>query len=86
MKKTIIFFLIIGIILIISSLDYNSQITKEIEIVEDDGEILVPITAHLISDRTQEFTTDRDPKNIKNLFEEANRIWSPAQIKFVVEY
>ena len=50
----------------------------------DKDEILVPVSVHLVDDDTVQFRTKRDIDNIGRIFEEVNRIWAKAQIRFIV--
>ena len=44
----------------------------------------LPVNVHLVDDPTGQFTTARDIDEITGIFEEVNRIWKTAQIKFVL--
>jgi len=48
-----------------------------------EGIIELPVIVHLVDDPTGRFTTARNVNEIPGIFEEVNRIWSPAQIRFV---
>ncbi|MFQ5531205.1 MAG: matrixin family metalloprotease, partial [Candidatus Nanoarchaeia archaeon] len=50
----------------------------------DNDIITVPVSVHLVDDRTQQFTTSRNLEDINRIFNEVNRIWSQGQIYFVV--
>jgi len=45
--------------------------------------IELPVTVHLVDDPTGQYTTARNVNEIAGIFEEVNRIWEPAQIRFV---
>lgn len=45
--------------------------------------IELPVTVRLVDDPTGPFTTARNVNEIAGIFEGVNRIWEPAQIRFV---
>lgn len=45
--------------------------------------IELPVIVHLVDDPTGQYTTARNVNEIAGIFEEVNRIWLPAQIRFV---
>jgi len=44
--------------------------------------IELPVNVHLVNDPAGQFTTTRDEDEITRIFQEVNRIWEPAQIRF----
>ena len=42
------------------------------------------VNVHLVDDPAGKFTTTRDNNEITRIFEEVNRIWKPAQIRFIL--
>jgi len=44
--------------------------------------IELPVNVHLVDDPQDRFTTTRTDNEIPTMFNEINRIWTPAQIKF----
>ena len=55
--------------------------------IDENGleQIMIPVKVHLVSESSGQYTSIRDEKNIERLFEQANRIWLKAGIKFVAE-
>src|SRR3989344_1265071 len=74
----------LGIILLLAGVGllYFNYDTEYI--AYDKDEILVPISVHLVDDGTVQYTSSRDIDDIYRIFEEVNRIWGQAQIKFIV--
>lgn len=46
--------------------------------------IELPVRIHLINDTQNKFTTTRTENDIRAMFDEINRIWTPAQIRFKI--
>jgi len=57
------------------------------EVVEEsiDDSIVIGVKVHILKDSSGLYSTQRDEANIRTLFSEANRIWSPSKISFVVK-
>jgi hypothetical protein len=70
---------IVAIIVIIVHINSNTGY-----VVYDRDEIIIPVSVHLVDDRTVQYTTDRDVDDIYRVFEGVNRIWSQGQIRFIV--
>lgn len=72
--RFILFVVIIAIILTISF--QNSS--------ENNSEISIPVKIHVIEDESGFYTSFRDEDNIRELLNQANRIWIQADIKFEI--
>ncbi|MCA9485285.1 MAG: hypothetical protein KC506_00375, partial [Nanoarchaeota archaeon] len=73
MKKQIIVLIIIALLTLIF-VNLKNENSQE--------KIIIPVVAHQIMDPSGQYTTSRSEDNIKETINEANRIWSQANIEF----
>ena len=87
MKIKVILSIILVAVTIVLFLNWdNSTIDSEIEATDFSFEmIILPVKAHVIKDSSELYSSTRDDKNILELFDQVNRIWSEAGIYFKVE-
>ena len=81
MKKIIILYIFI----VLGLLTYFLGYAISGQVVLDKDEIALPVSIHLVNDGTVQFTTDRDIDDIYIIFDEVNKIWSQAQITFIID-
>jgi len=62
----------------------SSPIGNIIAQTEEQQEIVIPVTVHLIRDEQGAYTSSRNEENIRKVFDEANRIWSQANLRFEI--
>jgi len=75
---------LIGIGIIVLLIIIGVYLTEEK--ISFDRDILdVHVSVHLVQDGSVQFSTSRTEEDIYRIFNEVNKIWSQAQIEFVIE-
>jgi len=64
--------------------DQTQQVFNLDDLSDGGNAIIIPVKVHLIIDDSGYYTSRRTFENVKLLFLEANRIWSPAGLYFEV--
>lgn len=82
--KYVFGFLFVGFVALMAFYSYENPVVEEATAMESD-QFIVPLKVHIVIDELNYYTSNRDEENILELFEQTNRIWKQADIKFEIE-